>query len=792
MPGRAARALLPVFLHVLAREIDRATGVLLHTTLDLPGFVSQALALVDWPHALGRAIAWTGTACLLWAALAHRRARVEGVPLHRAAEDEARALFPLLLRPALTLIALFALAVMPTYPYGFTFAVALTQDWGIGQDLLALAALVAGHLSLVPPRLARVPVPGAGGVAFLAFLTYALLTPDWARQWEGHPGNEPKTLRMAVAIGHDLTLDVEGVSAGMEALPVRPLREAVSRAAATVAGEGLHMLGALAAGPSAVGRDAIRATRVTRQTIRGKDGGVFHVLAPGTSLVLAPALRADRALNRAHGTPGRLGVTVVFWNLLAALAVAAVFTFARDATGRPGLAAVVAFAAGLLPPYVFYAYQFYPEMLGALALAVALRAIVLTRFARGRPLLGLGLLLGFLPWLHQKFLPVWLLLAAMALVKAVGELVPLRSFLALLLPSAVSLFLFALYNFAITGSVRPDAVFLAWGPGGVSSSRLGQGLLGLLLDARYGLLPYVPAYLLAAGGLVLAVRARSPLLRALPAVAVYYLTVASADNWSGAVCNLGRYIQPATPYLAALAALALAATASRSAPRLLALVLAALSAVIGVALVRDPHAANDCAVLLARADFADGNLYVPNLFLRTWADAAPGLWARVAAWTVTIAAVAAVYARARRRDALSATRALAGTAVLLCALAFALERWPPSRTAARFDDALEVEPGLVAFVGAPVDDGGARVGPGTVRLLVRARAETGVLRLRVHGAGGVRPEGGAPVPITPRGIAVDVPLRTLKRLEGRRGVVEFLAEGELRVQSEGAVRLSAP
>ena len=52
------------------------------------------------------------------------------------------------------------------------------------------------------------------------------------------------------------------------------------------------MAAALAARAGAVGRDAIRATRVTRQTIRGKEGGVYHVLAPGPSLLLAPALRA--------------------------------------------------------------------------------------------------------------------------------------------------------------------------------------------------------------------------------------------------------------------------------------------------------------------------------------------------------------------------------------------------------------------------------------------------------------------------------------------------------------------
>ena len=78
-----------------------------------------------------------------------------------------------------------------------------------------------------------------------------------------------------------------------------------------------------------------------------------------------------------------------------------------------------------------------------------------------------------------------------------------RWLVAFLLPQAVGLYLTALYNFAITGSVRPDALFLAWGPGGVTTARVGQGLLGILLDARYGILPYVPLLVLAVAGLVL-------------------------------------------------------------------------------------------------------------------------------------------------------------------------------------------------------------------------------------------------------------------------------------------------
>src|SRR6185295_752412 len=100
------------------------------------------------------------------------------------------------------------LAWQPAYPYGFTLPVALTQDWGLAQDLAAGAAVLVGALfSARPPSrpgaLTLVSwAPRSWEVGFTAFLLFALATPERARSWDGHPGNEPKYLRMAVALGH--------------------------------------------------------------------------------------------------------------------------------------------------------------------------------------------------------------------------------------------------------------------------------------------------------------------------------------------------------------------------------------------------------------------------------------------------------------------------------------------------------------------------------------------------------------------------------------------------------------
>jgi hypothetical protein len=785
-PRLLAAALLPFALHAFARELDGAVGTLLHTSLDLPGFVAEALQLLSAASVARRVALWSAAGAGIWLALAAERSRREGLGLAAALEREAATFRPLYLRALITGLALVSLALRPTLPYGFTLPVALTQDWSVAQDAAAASALLASRLPAV-----RLPAPRAGAVFFIALLAYAHLAPGWARVWDGHPGNEPKTLRMAVAIGHELTLDAEGVTGPMESLTPAPTGRALAGAARALLAESAAMMRALARGPSAVGASAITATRITRQTVAGRRGGVYYVLAPGPSVLLAPLLRADRALNLARGTPGRLTLTLLAWNALAAGLVAVVFLLTRDATGRPGLSAAAAGIFGLVPPFVFYSYQFYPEVPGALLLALALRLLLLRRRWSFPAAAGLGAVLACLPWLHQKFLPLWAVLVAVAGIQAVSRMVPLRSLLALALPQAVTLYLTALYNFAITGSVRPDALYLAWGPRGVAPDRVGQGLLGLLLDARYGLLPNVPLYLLAAAG-AFALGAGARRLRpGLALAAVYYATVASADNWSGAVSNLGRYVLPVAPLGVALAAAAVGPVTRRGVAAA-ALALASWTAVLTRLLWFDPHAASDSALLFARSVFADPNLYVPNLFLGSWGDAAPGLAVRLLVWTGFVTGLAFWLRRVYRgRGGRDPLHALAGVAAVVLAAALLLERWPPDREAPRFRNAVTLGPGVLLFAGGAVEVRGDRAvaRAGDLEILVRAGAPVEALSVVAAGEGLLHLPTGRAVPIRPRGTRAVIRLPVLRDLTGRRGVREVLQRQRVRIESEADVLL---
>jgi len=795
--------------------VDRAIGLVLRAEVEPEGLLSEVARAMaaEGPATLARMACWLVAGAALVAGLAWRGKPAVKTGFAARFAQEARILAPLLLRPALTLLALVSVALRPRYPYGFTLPVALTQDWGIAQDLAALAAILA--LRLPAPRF---PAPRAGEVFLLSFLAYAALVPQWAWHWDSHPGNEPKTLRQAVALGHWATFDAEGVTGPMEELETRSWAESVPAAITTFGRESGRMILAVARGEA--GRDAIRATRIARQTVRGKEGGVFSVLAPGPALLLAPALRLDRAINRARGDTGRVAVSVLLFCALGACLVMALFLLVRDATGRTGLAAALAFGFALVPPLLFYFHQFYPEMLGALVLALAFRTLALRPEGVQAHPWRLGVLLAVLPWLHQKFLPLWLVLVATALfvgwrvrhsprVKAeAGEPTtaasvagssreappgsPWRFGVGVLVPTLASLYLFALYNFAITGSVRPDALFLAWGPRGVSQERIGQGLLGLLLDARYGLLAYVPVLLLAAAGLALGgARRFAPVL---PAALAYYLTVASADNWSGAVCNLGRYVMPVVPLAVALAGIAIARTSHRRGAVALVLMLVSWTALVALALRQDPHAANDSALLLAKRTYADGLQYIPGLFIRTWADAAPGLALRILAWLLLVAAVAFWLSRVARGSGgpgTSPSRTLAAVSATLMIVGLALESATRgTRTRPAWHGAMAADAETTVFLegASVVREDEAVVGPGAVEILVRAPATRSSLVVTMGGDGGfVQVAGRPPHPLRPSGAHVDVPLSAYHVVRGRGRNAAF-SRGFLWLEQEAVLR----
>jgi hypothetical protein len=324
----------------------------------------------------------------------------------------------------------------------------------------------------------------------------------------------------------------------------------------------------------------------------------------------------------------------------------------------------------------------------------------------------------------------------------------------------------------------------------VSSERVTLGLFGLLLDARYGLVPYVPALLLAPAGLVLLARRRAPLLWMLFPAVVYYATVASANNWAGSICNLGRFMLVLVPLAAVAAGVAWQHAAANPGRRAVALALASWSLLLSYGLWHDPAGANDCALFLLGSAYADGNVYIPNLWLPGWGSGAPGLFLRIAAWIGATVLLTAWLLRANRGRG-GGVRAVAGLLGVVLGTALLLERMAVFRDAPVRDEALAVGRRATAFVadGAVVHRATNAVArSGTVRWLVRSADGAPSLPLVVFGRGYAR-AGSAYVELKPAGVGIDLPLEPIVRLRGRGGVEESLMRGALRLETESEVSL---
>jgi hypothetical protein len=196
-------------------------------------------------------------------------------------------------------------------------------------------------------------------------------------------------------------------------------------------------------------------------------------------------------------------------------------------------------------------------------------------------------------------------------------------------------------------------------------------------------------------------------------------------------------------------------------------------------------------VLLARSTFADGHVYIPDLFIRRWSDAAPGLLARVLAWTAAAALLAFLYDRsARGLGGASPARASLGLAGLLLILGLGLESWPRERTAPAFAGEVPLDSEATAFVSGRVGEREDAIvaETGDVEILVRSSEPRTKVAILVGGAGSFQVDGLAPVRARPAGAWVLVPLDLVTSLRDRTGRGESLSRGRVSVDGEVVLR----
>ncbi|HUE85584.1 MAG TPA: hypothetical protein VMO26_05850 [Vicinamibacterales bacterium] len=248
---------------------------------------------------------------------------------------------------------------------------------------------------------------------------------------------------------------------------------------------------------------------------------------------------------------GGVGAVRLTFLVISALGVAALWTAARLASPSWPSPAVAVGAVLCAMPFMAQSSAIYPDGPGAAIVSLALLTSI--RLERGvHPsalwLAATGAALALLPWLHLRFAPL-----AAAFGIAVLWLIrktPDRGsnalvFLAAPVISATMLFA---STWVMFDTFDPTAPFRQKASGSLAAAP--TGILGLLADQEYGLLPYAPAFVFAAGG-VLTLTRRLP-VTAWAAMLSFMGTLLTGASfvWWGGTSSPARFLVPVLPVLA--------------------------------------------------------------------------------------------------------------------------------------------------------------------------------------------------------------------------------------------------
>ena len=387
--------------------------------------------------------------------------------------------------------------------------------------------------------------------AVLALTVASLAAALWlvpAYRWYGPPsGDEPKYLRLAYSLYRDLDAEVAADQPGALGFDgVAPnLAHLWRRTRGTLA---------------TLGRgDRPSPAQVWGQgnwTVAGWHGGLYYVQSPGLPALLVPAL----ALRPPDGPEGPAPpLTVCTLAGLWALALVQATRLATEVS-RSRLAGLLAAGAVCLSaPLLVGGQHFYPEVAAAAAVPWLARWLRPGGPCPGSPrVLILGVVAGALPWLHVKFLPLGLTCAVLLALRLRPRQRALLA-LAVALPLAGLL----LFQYGVTGLLRPDALYLRFGsdlyrgPADFLSLRLSTGLVNAIFGGRDGLLVMAPILLASALALPRLWRRDRPTALALGALFASLWLVAAVHG-GGAPGPPGRLLAPVIPLLAVPLAVGLA------------------------------------------------------------------------------------------------------------------------------------------------------------------------------------------------------------------------------------------
>ncbi len=271
------------------------------------------------------------------------------------------------------------------------------------------------------------------------------------------------------------------------------------------------------------------------------EGKEYSVHRVGLPLILGPAYFTGFKWNLRIRF-----MMMLFLNLCTALIALNIYSLSFEVTGDKFNSLLTWLFLSFTAPVLFYCNKIFPDLIAGLLIIFAFRQIRNLKAGESLKFILAGLVIGFLPWLHERFILTSIILMAYFMSRVKFSFRPVAI---LMLPVIISFILQAWYYNLLFGTAYPVTThpFLSFTYG------LKYGLPGLLLDRNQGLFLYSPIYILSLTGLFVWFKDKNKnrdwLWLWLIVFANYILT-GIFRGWTGGMAPPTRYMMPVAPLLA--------------------------------------------------------------------------------------------------------------------------------------------------------------------------------------------------------------------------------------------------
>ena len=398
------------------------------------------------------------------------------------------------------------------------------------------------NITIKPIRMSGVSLVKSGEqwIAFFILMMFSLLfihsitlEPNFSR-FNSHRlflGDEPKYIRMINSLAEDKDLDLSNDFEDISQDQVELEKKAIL---------------------------ATRSRKFSHLSIIGKNGGIYHLHMPGLSFILLPGYILDKTFfsNETHNAsiPAYIPERLFFLSLwILGIGILIIIMAARIIYYWLNS---IYFLIIFLVLFMFYSpvpefiVQIYPEAAACL-LSLLVMNVIFFPFKPGwvnRVILVVGI--GFLPWLHQRYIP---LAFGLFIAFVIGTIRSQKRFKPIVIVSSllvVASLPYFYYFFSITGSLLPNSLYTLYGESFTRLNVLPLGWFGHFFDFDQGILWLYPWTLFAFIGAYWCFKNHLKKAWMLFSIFVpYYLMICLHVTWTGLNPKPGKYLVAVFPVL---------------------------------------------------------------------------------------------------------------------------------------------------------------------------------------------------------------------------------------------------